>query len=316
MAFASSISRRTTRCGNGRPRNDRALALAAALVLLVSGTAEAGPLTVTLEAQPEYVVGFPMVMVVTVADSSPSQPLDALSAWTLLSPSAPLDFEFTDQEGHVVWARSSAPRKETPRGFVLLPGQARRLPYDVSALRPALHPGTWRAQVHFHEHELRGQSSAVPLRVAAPDGNEAKALAQLLYGVADESWPAFLAGNWRTVARPSLSVRSERLVALHLFLHRVMYGPEPVAQAELTWLAPLEHGLFEPEAATFKHEILLARKDAHAATVAAEIVRRWPALSFRVDAAARGLGFLQGLREFFGAERALTPRPTTTPYAR
>jgi hypothetical protein len=105
-------------------------------------------------------------------------------------------------------------------------------------------------------------------------------------------------------------------VALHLLLHRLMHGPEPVARIELAWLQPIEPGLFAPEAAALRYEVLLARNDPQAAALAGELARRWPALAWRVDAARRGLGFLQGLREFFGAERARNRKPATTPYAR
>jgi hypothetical protein len=263
---------------------------------------------VHVDAFSDYVIGLPMLMAITLANHTRFTSVRG-PQWTPFTEFAPLSFELTDERGHTT--ELAAP-DSSPVGPPFGAGATRTMLFDLSLLSPSVKPGAYELHVVHRQGEARSRSPAVPIHVATMTSDEAKAASALLAPLPEASWALFLSGNWRTVKQPHLSPRAAALLAFHLFMHRAIYAPQPVAQIDP---APLEHWPrpLEAEAALLRFEILHARHDPAASSEA--LLRRWPGLAQDVKEAERGEGLIASLRQMWGAEQQRSRPPATTPYA-
>ena len=275
----------------------------------MSATAAASPsLQPTLSGFDSYVIGLPLVFSVSVQNHSATSTFLKLPDWSLLSASAPLTFVFTDDHHHLTEVASSA--KDPANGYGLGPGDVHTELYDLSLLHPSLAPGHYRVKVVFTARGTRYTSTEVEVRLVAPDAADATAIATLLAPVPDRDWRQFLTNHPLAVAAPNLTPPSARQVALHLFIHRALYGQVGLGSLDLRQLAT-STGPLEGEAAVYRYELLRARHDPGADAAAADVRRRWPGLGHRLTEIDRGFGMLTGLRRLYGADKpGAKPNPS------
>jgi hypothetical protein len=270
---------------------------------------------ITLDVAREYWLGFPLLVAVTVSNPTPQRTFYHLPECDLFLPTGPVEFLFFSGSDSVRLGAARGKRREgPPEGFTLRPGESRRMLFDIAGLEPKLRPGTWRLEARYHTSLGASVAPPVTVRIVQPEEADAQAAAALRRDndVKTASWLYFLQANWRTVNPAGLSARGRAALALHLFLHRAIYGPQPVAELRAEDLQM--EGATEAEAAIYRLEILTARKDTRAAAEASALLTKWPGMRWRVEEVNKSEGLLTRARQAWGAERSDKP-PGPVPYA-
>lgn len=257
-----------------------------------------------LATMPEYVAGFPLPIVLTLGNVTPSTSVNDVPGWSLWSiGKAQLTFVLVDAAGKRHEIALPKARGDV-YGESYGPGQARRMLFDLSLLGALPPPGSYTLRVVFREPYGPVTSNEARFELHAPTREDATAAAKLSRGA---PWPDFVSANWRTVTEHA-SPKAERQLALHRFVQRVVYGPESLAAYPLSSLAPLEHGLYAPEGELCRVVLLVARRDMQSANAAVSaLTARVPGLKEAADQALLGRGELLFLRQSVGAERADPP---------
>lgn len=246
-----------------------------------------------LESEPEYVLGFPMYVAITIAVDQPEAGLNILPY--------PLPHHLFGAIGLQLWrggepeafvkvAPSAVvdPDLDTP-SFRLRPGERRRLLVEISPLLPEhLAPGDYTAVLSYGDRRMHAQSPHFQLHLRAPTDAERELLAALQPELIEAgSW-----GEWAESRQPSAIVpgpSSERgdLLRYPRALKLMLHGPVPLGAVDDGFLALLD-GMFAPDAEGFRGEILAAR-DARAFQAHAQQVKaKWPGLSAWMDDIADG----------------------------
>ena len=288
-------------------------ALAFALVLGVGMSASASPPTWRLDLQtlPEYVAGFPLPIALTLTNATSTTGVNDVPGWSPWDLGrAQLTITFADGGGkrHEI----ALPRPVgDPMGDHYGPGQARRMLFDLSLVEGRPPPGSYSLRVTFAHRGQSATSNEARFVLHAPDHDDAAAATRLSHGA---PWSEFVAANWHTITVPHLSAAARHQLALHLFVQRSVYGPEKLADQPLTWLEPLGHGLFAPEAELYRIELLAARHDPHARAISEALTAHTPGLRDAAAAALAGQGELGFLRHSSGAERGDPPGPIPYPH--
>jgi hypothetical protein len=197
-------------------------------------------------------------------------------------------------------------------------GEAQRMLFDLSELEPQLVAGRHRLDARYFGGPVRAVAAPVAFDVEVPSDEEAAAVARLRANnrARAPSWSAFLTDNFREIEADELveippQARAE--LAFTLALHRAIYGPLGVDR--------LDPGMFRgmvgaplDELAVLEHELLVARGDPNAATLASAVVAKLPALAWRIADNADRRGTLQMWRMLYGAERRFPAVPDPLPY--
>src|SRR5262249_19754906 len=165
-----------------------------------------------------------------------------------------------------------------------------------------------RLIVELHVTRYHRASRPVEIEFVAPpdqDAQEAARLRRLGNSPTDTgTWSPFLEKNWNTVKPGALSPEAQRQLALHLFLHRAIYAPEPLVKLDVAPLRATASPIWKPEAAVLEFEIRAARDHAAAERALAPAMRtEYPTMRYRVEEVLRGEGFLTTYRHAYGAER-------------
>ena len=282
-------------------------------------------LELRIEAPGVVVLGGPIMVAVTVSNPRPERTYYALPPVEWFAVPPPVEFVLVDAgagadaEVEALPVRLVDLHEGPPRGMTLRPGESRRALVDLSELHPPLHAGRWRLGARYFARPLPPIAAAeVELEVVEPTAASAKALAALRrrHGGREPSWNDVLLANFREIEDEELvdlDAPSRAAIALHLWLHRAVYGPTPVAALDPSTVTSFATGPLEGEAAVLSHEILVARGDPGAAALAAAIVARWPGLQWRIEDDLVGRGLVRMLREAVGAESP--SRPVRLPYS-
>lgn len=277
-------------------------------------------LTLRVEAPAVVVIGAPIWLSVTVANPRPERTYGTLPPVERFAVPPPVELVLTElaaPDGNAVAlpVKRAEVGEGPPRGMGLRPGEARAALYDLSELHPPLRPGRWRLGARYHAPPLPpSPAPPVELHAIAPSEASARALAALRSrgGGLEPSWGALLLDHPFTIedeALADLDAESRAAVAMHLWLHRAIHGPTPVAALDPAGPASFGAGVLEGEAAVLTHELLAARHDPGAAALAATIVARWPGLRWRIEDDLAGHGLVQTLRVAVGAESPEAPVP-------
>jgi len=274
-------------------------------------------LELEIEAPAVGVIGAPIMVAVTVTNPTPQRTYYALPPIEWFAVPPPVEFVLTgpgvDAEPVELPVRLVDVHEGPPRGMALRPGQSHRALLDLSELHPPLHAGRWRLGARYRARPLPPVAAAeVEVEVVEPTTASAKALAALRrrHDGREPSWNAVLLTNFREIEDDELvdlDPPSRAAIALHLWLHRAVYGPTPVVALDPSTLTSFATGPLEGEAAALSHEILAARSDPGAVALAAAIVARWPGLEWRIEDDLAGRGLVRTLREVVGAEGRSRP---------
>ena len=278
---------------------------------------------VEIAAAPRYFIGLPIVVSVTWDNRS-------AQADFFLMPG--LDLTFTaggDISVSLVPTGSDGARLETrfPKGeehspvVTLHAGQKRTMVCDLSNLGAGLHPGTYVLTLTLRQGASSRLSNQVRTELVSldPAGTaEAQRLRQL-GGVNPAhdtgAWAPFLTRNLNTVvASSALAPEARDQLALHLFMHRATWLPGTVAGLDSNPLDAIRAPQLAAEIAALKYEIAQARHDPHAASLRAALLKHFPGLRHRVEAADHGEGTLAVQRRAFGVEASFVRPPTHWPY--
>lgn len=273
---------------------------------------------VTIETAPRHLLGFPFLVALTYENKSKETEFYALPKGDLLASRVDITLRLEPKAGGAPFVTRFA-KPEEPHGLTLLPGHALRVLFDLSNTGSKLPLGAHRLTMTLVSGKERRESNAVDVDIVAPSGaDEAEATRLRKMGGArldTGAWRPFLADNWATVTpSPSLSAEAKGALALHLFLHRVAYGPEPLSKADVASLAAITDASLQGEVAALRYELLSARHDPGAAAARAALQKAYPGLVWRCDAVDRGEGALLILRRSVGAEKTHLRAPPNKPY--
>ena len=148
--------------------------------------------------------------------------------------------------------------------------------------------------------------------LADADAAEATRLRKLGRSPVDAgAWAPFLRDDWNTVtASPTLGAEARRALALHLFLHHAVYGPDKVAAIDPAPFAAITEPSLAGEVAALRYELLAAG----AGAVRDAMLKADPGLTARAAAVDHGDGTIASLRRNIGAEKRHLKPPATFPY--
>jgi hypothetical protein len=267
-------------------------------------------LTVRLQAAPEYVIGLPFFIEVTLANETEGAEYYDLIPCDPLSPPFPVELTFTAGATSVTLPARSSMRGEARKGFDLVPGESRTFVLDVSELEPTLEPGPWQCQARWVMRHERPLSAPITLALVAPDPADLPLLARLRMagGSQTPSWANLI----KSPTQPEeeeimerLSERTSRALVPYLILHQALQGSESLSAFPPEVLAPHQQGPWASEAGVLAYELLWARQAPDLAQRRTALLQRWPGLAFRVEAIETGAGLLTTLRRQYGrAERS------------
>jgi hypothetical protein len=267
-------------------------------------------LVLQAEVSPLYLAGFPMPAALILENQDPHGAYFGLPFIERFGAPGPfaLRIESGDTAARVVdadWLESGSLRLP-PRG------RARFL-VDL-AQWCTWTPGRHDVYAEYVAHVVGAASPPVVVRVAAPTPEDARIAIALRcrFACPPGDWNDFVLGTWAVPAAEGLSPEARRAVALHLFMHYAIYGPDPVGALAMHRLHGIEGGPLDAEVAALRYEIAAASGQPRLADQRRGIETRWPDLTWRLDEADRGVGFLQSLRATYGIE-ASEPRPRS-PY--
>jgi hypothetical protein len=276
---------------------------------------------VILEAEPRYLLGFPMLVAVTYDNSGSATQflrLPELTYWTA-SGAFRLNFEPVGTGG-LPLATKATPLEMDEKGMVLNPGEVLRLPLDLSNFATGLRPGTYKLTFTLVDGPHSRSSQPVQVVVEAPSAADVAVAEKFRRMAATPTdtggWGPFLTKNWNTVPPVSgLSAGAQRQLRLHLFLHRAFYGPEGAEKLDYSPLKVLDGPVLEPEAQLLMLEGLAAAKGAAGAQKqGSALAAKWPGLRRRVEEVLAGRGVIAVGRSTFGAEAKRLRPPATQPY--
>ena len=290
-------------------------------------------LTISLEAFPEYLIGFPMIVAVTCKNTTERASYYALPDCDLWRATGAVEFRFVSGEGRemVLPSEPSATGEDPPEGFDLEPGESRRMLFDISGVSPSLSSGNYELSAKYSLPKGVAHARPVKVTLVAPEPLDS-AIALTLRSNNDlnePSWMNFVLYNWRTVFVVSppadtqqlpyvdasrLSPRAKEALAFHFFLHHALYGPKKVGELSVKDVAAFSHGPLEGEASLLRLEVLIVRGDRSAPSVQKELSTTWPGLKWRIDEISQGAGFLTTARHSRGAERQFIEKPPFYPY--
>ncbi|HYV46597.1 MAG TPA: hypothetical protein VFA20_17145 [Myxococcaceae bacterium] len=273
-----------------------------------------------LEAAPRYLIGFPMVVALTYENRSKDAEFYHLPPMGLLATRGAIRAQLEPSGGGAPVIARFAPEEEEAQGLAVEAGKSVRGLADLSNAGTPLAPGAYRLTLVLTRGKKQRTSNAVPVELVAPseaDAQEAARLRKMGSPRADTgAWAPFLSNNWATVTvAAGLSAEARQRLALHLFLHRAAYGPDPVAKIDPSALAAVATDpLLKPEAAVLRYELLAARRNPSAAAARAVALQASPGVAGRLAAVDQGDGEIASLRRSVGAERQHLKPPATQPY--
>jgi hypothetical protein len=251
-----------------------------------------------VEFLPEYVIGFPVYVAITVR-ARPNSILNNLRFADFLNLRESIGLEMSRHDGGYSAHYEPKPIISLEAGALperLQPGETRRMLADVSSLVGAgVIEGDYAARFSYVSPRATYMATPVTLRFRKPAAAE-----KALLATAAPDRPRF--PNW---GRWTLScshadydgpITPDNPLRFNLLLQRLFCGPEPPAQVDPQILDVLT-GLFQPEGSALKAELLHARNDIdgyHRARAAAVSVA--PGLAWWMEMLDHGGAYLKTFR--------------------
>jgi len=259
-------------------------------------------LTLRIQASPTYIAGPPMFVEVTLANETEGAEYYALTSCDPWSPPFPVEFTFNAGGQSVrLPSRSDVSSGATPRGFDLVPGEARTFVLDLSELETPVPPGVWQLEARWVMRHEQPWSAPVAVTITAGDPADLPLLQRLrrIGGVRNSSWSNLVKdpAAFEESALRDLSPESRQALLPYLIIHQAVHGPEPLSRFPVEFLAEQRQGPWGSEAAVLAYELAWARQSPDLPGQRAALLTEWPGLAFRLDQIERGLGLLTTLRE-------------------
>lgn len=298
--------------------------------------AEQATLAITIETFDAYYEGFPMIAAVVVHNPTEHASFYRLPPFDIFSAPVPVELHAEHAEtGEVVPFDASygAGGEGPPTGYVLEPGERRRMLIDLANLGPPLSSGRYELRGEYVLPKGSPRSERVPFEVLPAAGRDADIAARLwaINDIGEPSWSNFIRYNWRSiyleppipknavaemqaVDATGLSEEGREALAYHLFLHRATYGPHPLSTLSRSRVDAFADGPLEGEAEVLRYELAAARDGVEAAEIRRLVTERFPGLLWRLDEIDAGRGRLSRLRTTYGAEQDFDREPSFHPY--
>lgn len=273
-----------------------------------------GPLALSVECFPDYASGLPMLVAVEVRNTSSNQTYLNFREFDLFSGPGPVTYTLRGGMREWTWP-ARPPRQENPPGIPFAPGQAWRALYDLSELHVGIAPGDYQLTASIEVGGDRANADPVPLKIHAAVPKDVEIAWRLRGAGDDRSWRSFVRDSWSTPEIGGLSEEAHSRLAYYLYLHRVAYGPRPLADLDPDEPRGFGQGPLESEAEVLQVEILQAAQQSNAEAEEAAVVQRWPGVAWRMERIHRGLGLLTLLRTFYGIENPEARKEGARPYA-
>jgi hypothetical protein len=270
---------------------------------------------VIVHAERQYLIGFPLLVAVTFQNPSGGDHFFDLPELDLFFGHGPIGLRLApDTGGKPIGFPPSYPM-EGIAGMKMGPGESRLMLLDLSNFGLAIPPGRYYLTLTLKVTRYTRSSTPVAVEFLEPNATdviEATYLRRMGDAPTDTgAWAPFIFKNWNTVTPPNgLSLPAARQLALHLFMHRALFGPTPVAQLNVASLRQSAPPVVQGEVAALDWEIQMA---AHSTTFAPDL-GAWPGVRFRYEMIKRGEGFLTRFRKAVGAEREFLHPPPFMPY--
>jgi hypothetical protein len=274
-------------------------------------------LTLRLRMAPQYIVGLPFFVEVTLSNDTESATYYDLLTCNPDSPPFPVELTCSAGGKAVRLPAESAGGHDERltrghvarrRGFTLLPGEARTFVLDLSELEPRLKPGAWSCRARWVMEHERPLSKTVPVTLTAAARGDMPLVARLRSagGVRTPAWINLIeARGLDAEAMRGLSAQARRALVPYLIVREAVQGPEPLASFPLDGLtAEAAAGPWASEASVLAYELRWARRAPDLAQQRTALLKRWPGLQFRVKEIEAGVGRLATLRRQYGAERS------------
>jgi hypothetical protein len=261
---------------------------------------ESGLEVTSVDHLPEYVIGFPIYVAITIrADLRTAYP--RLPFANLLNLKSCIGVEVSRLDGTVISRELPTPiidRQLGNPGAALEKGESRRMLTDVSPLVPiTLSQGNY--SVRFAYAAARENYYwANPVKITFRNPNQAEAA--WLSSLAVEREKFFGWADW-TYTAPEGSVFSGAItednpLKLNLLLRLLFFGPTTPAQVDPA-ITDVLTGVYEPEGKALKVELYQARGDqANYQRTRDEILRQTPGLGWWMRRVDQKAGFLASFR--------------------
>jgi hypothetical protein len=271
-------------------------------------------LTLRLRMAPQYVLGPPCFVELTLGNETEGAEYYDLLHCNPLSPPFPVELTFVAGETSVALpAKFSAADEASQRGFRLAPGQARTFVVDFSELEPRLAPGDWQCQGRWLMPYEEPRSAPIAVRLAAAPPEDLAILRRLRHagGARSPGWANLIKSREvleQESALEGLSEQASRALVPYLILHQMVHGPDSLAQFPPDVLSePQREGPWASEAAVLAYELQWARRASDLPQRERELLQRWPGVAFRVEEIKQGAGLLTRLRGQYGPDQPARP---------
>lgn len=267
---------------------------------------------VIVKAEQRYLLGFPLLVSVTFDNPPQGARFFDLPELDLFFSQGPIGVQLQPLRGGTVVGFAPSDRRGSAGRMTLEPGEQRQMLLDLSNFGLDLQPDSYRLTLTLKVGQYSTISQPVQLEFVKPsltDEAEGVRLRKMGDSPTDTgAWAPFLKDNWNTVTvSPGLSTEARQQLGLHLFLHRALYGPDPVAKLDMISLQQITSRVLEAEGAVLQAEIYGTSQRVLAAGAPA-------GMRFRLEQIANGNGFLTKYRKLVGAEREFLRPPASYPY--
>jgi hypothetical protein len=316
-AHGDSSSDKTKRAASGHHEKESPVTDEPAPVL---ADADRSPF-VEIQAAPRYFIGLPIVISVTWDNRSPEAEFLRMPPLNLLFMQGGrihVELVPTGPEGAALETGFSAGEEGSP---VVALGklEKRQMVCDLANTGDHFEPGSYDLVLKVNGGGGWRSSNTVHTvlsNLTDRDAAEATRLRRLGDASFDTgAWAPFLTRNMNTVTvAPTLAPAARAQLALHLFLHRAMWTPGPLAKIDPSSLEAIAGANVDGEVAVLKYELAHARKDPAAATARHELLARFPGLGHRLTEIDHGKGTLARYRELDGVEQTFEHPPAHWPY--
>jgi len=248
-----------------------------------------------VEFLPEYVIGFPVYVAITVR-ARPNSVFNSLRFADFLNLRESIGLEISRHEGGYSASYEPRPIISQETGGPperLQPGESRRMLADVSPLvGVGILEGEYDARFSYVSPRTSYAAPPVTLRFRKPTAAESALLAAAAPD--RQRFPNW--GRWSFTCSHSNydgPIETDNPLRFNLLLQRLFCGAEPPERVDPRTLDVLT-GLFEPEANALKAELYHARNDLEGYQRArAAILRDSPGLAWWIDMLDGGGSYLQ-----------------------
>lgn len=262
---------------------------------------------IAVKAPAAWRIGFPCFVVVSIENPTTTRTWFLLPWGEPLRAPGPISFTLTDTHGRIV-ELPGAPVEagEGPgSGITFPPGAVRSLLLDLSDYEPDITPGVWRLDAVYETRYGVSAAPPVTLTVVASSEEDTRAAAMLKAAAPGRfpTWLTLAAAGPDTLPDVDLSPEAWRELAFHELLHRLIHAPTPPRAVDPAVCDGFDGDLMEPEAALLRLELLRAREDAAADSLAASLATTHPGLRWRIERIVAGRGWVSTLRALLGREK-------------